>query len=139
MSQKAAAYNRILIDQEHRVLRTMIDTLQEAINQEISREEIELQKVTLLARLDEHQERERRIMMDTNFPLAFTHLESHESFRDQVKLILSSIDSTVIDNANIAKLLIRVHDHHIKYFDDILTFYLIDKYSLEAVDDGLGI
>ena len=139
MSQKAAAYNRILIDQEHRILRVMIDTLQESVNQGLSQEETEQQKLTLLSRLDDHQERERRIMMDTNFPLAFTHLEAHESFRDQVKLILSSINSTVIDNANIAKLLIRVHDHHIKYFDDILTFYLIDKYSLEAVDDGLGI
>ena len=40
---------------------------------------------------------------------------------------------------NIAKVLKKIHDDHIKYFDAVLCHYLTDKYALTIVDDGLGI
>jgi hemerythrin-like metal-binding protein len=139
MPQKAAARDRALIDQEHRALGKLIDALQAAINRGESEEDIEQRKAALLSRLEEHLDLEKRIMIDAGFPLIFAHLEAHDSFRDQIKLILSSIHTAVINKGNISRLLKKTHEHHVRYYDDILTFYLVDKYSLEAVDDGLGI
>lgn len=139
MSSTTPTRHRARIRQDHRVLVERIHGLQAALQRQQSDGDVTRLKGELLAELDRRQEMEREIMTMNAYPLTFTHVEAHVSMRDQFQTILNSINSETINNDNVGKLLLKVHDYHVKYFDEILSYYLTDKYSLAAVDDGLGI
>jgi hemerythrin-like metal-binding protein len=139
MGQPVLAVDLELIDRDHRILRDLIERLQDALTEGCAEDEIASRQAALNSHLDAHMEFEEKLMVERQYPLAFTHAREHKAFRDQVTAVLDGLAKQVVSRANVAKLLIRIHDHHIKYSDQTFCLYLTDKYSLQAVADGAGI
>ena len=138
MTKPAADSGIELIERDHQIFRSLVDRLQVALVRDLGEATVVGRKAELLAFLDGHIEFENRVMRDMNYPISFTHIEEHGAFRNQVTTVLDEAGKTV-SGPNLAKLLKKIHDHHIKYFDAVLCHYLADKYALTIVDDGLGI
>jgi len=128
-----------LIDTDHDILRRLVDRLQDALNTSRTVDEIAGRQAALIAHLDAHMEFEERLMLERGYPLAFTHAQQHKAFRDQFASVFDGLASKAVTPANVGKLLLRIHDHHIKYHDEIFRLHLIDKFSLQAVSEGAGI
>ena len=144
MTTLAAAHTGIeLIDRDHGIYRSLADRLQAGLARGLGDGEIGRRKAELLSFLDGHIEFENRVMREIDYPISFTHVEEHAAFRSRVAAVLDAAGQAGAGQAtarqNIAKVLKKIHDDHIKYFDAVLCHYLTDKYALTIVDDGLGI
>ena len=138
-SQESGRIELQLIDKDHDILRLLIDRLQAALSAGRTIDEIAGRQTSLVAHLDAHMEFEERLMVERGYLLAFTHAQQHKAFRDQVAAVFDGLTSKTVSPANIGKMLLLIHDHHIKYHDHLLRRYLIDKFSLQAVSEGSGI
>jgi hemerythrin len=136
MTLQAAIDDLEEIEREHRLLHERIELFHRALRREDGR--IASQRDSLLAHLDAHMDTEYRIMRDYGYPLTFTHVEEHAEFRQRFVMVIDEAGRTV-DPKNVSSLLKKIHHHHAFYFDEVLCHYLVDKYSLQAVTDGLGI
>ena len=139
MDQQAMIVDLDLIDRDHRMLRELIDRLQDALTKGCAEDEVQSRRTALSAHLDAHMEFEEGLMLQRKYPLAFSHAQEHKSFREQFALVLDGVSSRSVSRDNVAKLLTKIHDHHVTYSDAIFCHYLIDKYSLQIVADGAGI
>ncbi|MEI6557367.1 MAG: hemerythrin family protein [Rhodospirillaceae bacterium] len=138
MTHQATQTDIETIDRDHQRFHTLIDQIQAGVDGGLGAAGIARCQQRLLVFLDGHIAFENRLMREIGYPIAFTHIEEHAAFRDRVSTVLAEAGKTV-SGANIAKLLKKIHDHHTKYFDSVLCYYLTDKYALEAVENGLGI
>ena len=129
----------LLIEQDHALLRQLVIRLQGTLMVGRPADEVEKARNALTAHLDAHMEFEERLMVERSYPLAFTHAQDHKSFHDQVDAVLNGLICGTVTLANLDKLLLRVHEHHIKNHDAVFYRYLTDKYSLAEVEDGSGI
>ncbi len=128
-----------LIEEDHALFKRLIERLQETLSASRPADEIGGRKAALLSHLDAHMEFEERLMLERGYPLAFSHAQEHKGFHDQVTAVLDGLKSGTVTPANLDKLLLRVHDHHIKSHDTIFCRFLGDRYSLQEVDEGGGI
>ncbi|MEI6984849.1 MAG: hypothetical protein WCK65_01870 [Rhodospirillaceae bacterium] len=126
------------IEHSHALFHEMIDYLQSAMLKGKSRAVIHNLMVDLTATLSVHVELENHLMITANFPLAASHIKEHESFRSAFLAQLQKAYDGIEVNG-FAESLKGIHKRHIHYFDDVLKYYLEDKYSLHSVKDGLGI
>ncbi|MEI7610996.1 MAG: hemerythrin family protein [Rhodospirillaceae bacterium] len=134
-----AAAELRLIEEDHLLFRRLAERLQETVSAHRPADEIAGRQAALLAHLDAHMGYEERLMLERGYPLAFSHAQDHKAFRDQIDVVLDGLKSGTITPTNLDKLLLRVHDHHIKNQDSLFSGYLLDRYSLQEVAEGGGI
>lgn len=128
-----------VIEEDHALFRELIGRLQETLNAGRSVDEIERRQAALVAHLDAHMGFEEQSMVERGYPLAFTHAQAHKGFRDQVTTVLDGVKSGTLASASLGRVLLRIHDHHLKHHDVIFCRYLADRYSLQEVAEGTGI
>ena len=136
---QTASYNLQLIEEDHALFRRLVERFQEALSAGRPADEIKERRAALNAHLDAHMGFEERLMTERNYPLAFSHAREHKGFHDQVAAILGGLKSGTVTTANAGKLLLRVHEHHIKNHDAVFFRYLEDRYCLQEVSEGGGI
>lgn len=127
-----------LLEQDHDLLYRLIGRFQNALDAG-STDETDSRKSALLAHLDAHMDCEERLMLASDFPLLFAHAREHKAFRDQTLAILSGLASGAVTPANVGKLLLRIHEHHLHHHDRLFFRFLEDRYSLQEVAAGAGI
>ncbi len=128
-----------LIEEDHVLFRRLVDRFQETLNAGRPADEIKERQRALIAHLDAHMGFEEQLMVERSYPLAFSHAQEHKGFNDQVAAVLDGLKDGAVTRVNLDKLLLRVHEHHVKNHDMIFCRYLVDRYSLQEVAEGSGI
>jgi hemerythrin-like metal-binding protein len=128
-----------LIDQDHDVFRHLIGQFHRALNGGGTAGEVARRRAALMAHVDAHMEFEERVMLDRRYPLLMTHAQQHKSFRDQITAVVNGLTTRTVTIGNLEKLLIRIHEHHLRNQDQVFYRYLLDRDSLNDVSDGSGI
>ena len=128
-----------MIERQHVALREDIERVQDAFTSGADEHEILKCRTTLFSRLDAHMAFEEGLMRRHAYPLASLHTTAHHAFHDQFKAVMTGVDDGIVSHANISTLLTKVLKHHEVNHDDLFGYFLIDRYVLEAVEDGGGI
>lgn len=138
MAEDASNSDIDFVHHSNDTLTRMIERFRAAFDAHKGGHHIDNLRNDMKAFLASHIDIEHYMMASHNYPLIKSHMDDHVDFKARFLAILAEADTPETARA-CADRLLDLHDDHVRLYDNILCQFLLDRYVLHQVHDGLGI